>query len=71
MATAPSANAAVHRLDHTALNVALRHVVGQSLPHSHLNMIVQDRSGARRHRGRALLYAGKPNWDLLATVTPR
>jgi len=23
------------------------------------------------HRIRALLYAGKPNWDLLATITPR
>lgn len=23
------------------------------------------------YRIRALLYAGKPNWDLLATVTPR
>ena len=23
------------------------------------------------YRVRALLYAGKPNWDLLATVTPR
>jgi hypothetical protein len=23
------------------------------------------------YRNRALLYAGKPNWDLLATVTPR
>lgn len=22
-------------------------------------------------RIRALLYAGRPNWDLLATVTPR
>ncbi len=25
----------------------------------------------RNYRIRALLYAGKPNWDLLATVTPR
>jgi transposase len=25
----------------------------------------------RHYRVRALLYAGKPNWDLLATVTPR
>lgn len=25
----------------------------------------------RHYRIRALLYAGKPNWDLLATVTPR
>ena len=25
----------------------------------------------RNHRIRSLLYAGKPNWDLLATVTPR
>jgi transposase len=25
----------------------------------------------RNYRVRALLYAGKPNWDLLATVTPR
>ena len=23
------------------------------------------------YRVRALLYAGKPNWDLLATITPR
>ncbi|MGD9796817.1 MAG: transposase [Acidimicrobiia bacterium] len=23
------------------------------------------------YRTRVLLYAGKPNWDLLATVTPR
>ena len=23
------------------------------------------------YRIRALLYAGKPNWDLLATITPR
>ncbi len=23
------------------------------------------------YRVRSLLYAGKPNWDLLATVTPR
>ncbi len=30
--------------------------------------------GFRRHRNyriRALLYAGRPNWDLLATITPR
>ena len=30
--------------------------------------------GCRRfahYRIRVLLYAGKPNWDLLATVTPR
>ncbi|MGH8542165.1 MAG: transposase [Acidimicrobiales bacterium] len=25
----------------------------------------------RNHRIRVLLYAGRPNWDLLATVTPR
>jgi len=25
----------------------------------------------RNYRIRALLYAGKPNWSLLATVTPR
>ena len=25
----------------------------------------------RNYRIRALLYAGRPNWDLLATVTPR
>ncbi len=25
----------------------------------------------RNYRIRSLLYAGKPNWDLLATVTPR
>jgi len=25
----------------------------------------------RNYRIRALLYAGKPNWDLLATVIPR
>ena len=25
----------------------------------------------RNYRIRVLLYAGKPNWDLLATVTPR
>ncbi|CAN5442547.1 hypothetical protein BH24ACT7_BH24ACT7_02470 [soil metagenome] len=25
----------------------------------------------RNHRIRALLYAGRPNWDLLATITPR
>ena len=25
----------------------------------------------RNYRIRALLYAGKPNWDLLATITPR
>ena len=25
----------------------------------------------RNYRIRALLYAGKPNWDLLATLTPR
>ena len=25
----------------------------------------------RNYRVRALLYAGKPNWDLLATITPR
>ena len=25
----------------------------------------------RNHRIRVLLYAGKPNWDLLATITPR
>ena len=25
----------------------------------------------RSYRVRALLYAGKPNWDLLATVAPR
>ena len=24
----------------------------------------------RNHRIRVLLYAGRPNWDLLATVTP-
>jgi transposase len=24
----------------------------------------------RNYRVRALLYAGKPNWDLIATVTP-
>ena len=23
------------------------------------------------YRIRALLYAGRPNWDLLATITPR
>lgn len=26
--------------------------------------------GFRRYRIRALLYAGRPNWDLLATITP-
>ena len=25
----------------------------------------------RNYRVRVLLYAGKPNWDLLATLTPR
>ncbi len=25
----------------------------------------------RNYRIRSLLYAGKPNWDLLATITPR
>ena len=25
----------------------------------------------RNYRIRAVLYAGKPNWDLLATITPR
>ena len=25
----------------------------------------------RNYRVRALLYAGKPNWDLLPTITPR
>jgi transposase len=25
----------------------------------------------RNFRVRALLYAGKPHWDLLATITPR
>jgi transposase len=25
----------------------------------------------RNYRVRALLYAGKPNWDLLDSVTPR
>jgi len=25
----------------------------------------------RNYRVRSLLYAGKPNWDLLATITPR
>jgi transposase len=25
----------------------------------------------RNHRIRVLLYAGRPNWDLLATITPR
>jgi len=25
----------------------------------------------RNYRVRVLLYAGKPNWDLLATITPR
>ncbi len=25
----------------------------------------------RNYRVRSLLYAGRPNWDLLATVTPR
>ena len=25
----------------------------------------------RNYRIRALLYAGNPNWDLLATITPR
>jgi hypothetical protein len=25
----------------------------------------------RNYRIRALLYAGKPNWSLLATITPR
>jgi len=25
----------------------------------------------RNYRTRALLYAGRPNWDLLATITPR
>ena len=24
----------------------------------------------RNYRIRALLYAGRPNWDLLATITP-
>jgi transposase len=25
----------------------------------------------RNYRIRVLLYAGRPNWDLLATITPR
>ena len=25
----------------------------------------------RNHRIRVLLHAGRPNWDLLATITPR
>jgi hypothetical protein len=25
----------------------------------------------RNYRIRVLLYAGKPNWDLLTTITPR
>jgi len=25
----------------------------------------------RNYRIRALLHAGRPNWDLLATITPR
>ena len=25
----------------------------------------------KNYRIRALLHAGKPNWDLLATITPR
>jgi hypothetical protein len=25
----------------------------------------------RNYRVRVLLYAGKPNWDLLTTITPR
>ncbi len=28
-------------------------------------------TGFRNYRIRTLLYAGKPNWDLLPTVTPR
>jgi hypothetical protein len=29
------------------------------------------RSRLRNYRVRVLLYAGRPNWDRLATVTPR
>ena len=25
----------------------------------------------KNYRVRSLLYAGRPNWDLLATITPR
>jgi transposase len=28
-------------------------------------------TGFKNYRIRALLYAGKPNWDLLPTITPR
>ena len=38
------------------------------------NLIKRIASGFRRFRNyriRALLYAGRPNWDLLATITPR
>ena len=38
------------------------------------NLIKRSRSGSlnfRNNRIRALLYAGKPNWQLLATITPR
>ena len=28
-------------------------------------------SNVRKYRTRALLYAGKPDWSLLASVTPR
>jgi len=41
------------------------------------NLIKRVKRGAfgytrfRNYRIRSLLYAGKPNWGLLATVTPR
>ncbi|MDQ6797019.1 MAG: hypothetical protein M3011_03160, partial [Actinomycetota bacterium] len=31
---------------------------------------VAGNSRFRNHRIRVLLYAGRPNWDLLATITP-
>ena len=40
----------------------------------HLKRIKRIGFGFRRfahYRIRVLLYAGKPNWDLLATITPR
>ena len=38
------------------------------------NLIKRINFGFRRfsnYRIRVLLYAGRPNWDLLATITPR
>ena len=32
---------------------------------------VRVHAGSRNYRIRALLYAGRPNWDLLPTITPR